>query len=445
MARRDNEIRVIGSILIDPQCIVECDSIGLNVDDFDDSTSRLAFQAIDEIRQDGGVLDPVVIASHMSGITPGDYSEWLYDTMVVTTTAANMGAYCQLVRDGARRQVFINALMDSATAANYGDWQTEAAHIYEMLQTLKGKDAGIITGQDLSKSWLDYYDQVKEDPEAAFCRTGFVDLDRQLGGGMFKSEVYIVGARPGMGKTTLAINIAQNIVNRGEAVLFVSLEMSEQQIQAKRISLETKLPYTKLMTGRISGQDEQIMMAWLKDQQTAPFYLTTRSLTVGEIGRHARQVPKLAAIVVDYIGLISCSEESRQKPRYEQMTEISASLKAMAKLMRIPVLALCQLNRENTTRGDKRPTMADLRDSGAIEQDAGAIILLHRPEYYEQHEENEERPELEQIELNVAKNRHAETGLVRMWWSGNYGKLMQLSAREEPAPNKINREEALPF
>ena len=89
--------------------------------------------------------------------------------------------------------------------------------------------------------------------------------------------------------------------------------------------------------------------------------------------------------------------------------------------------------------------MADLRDSGAIEQDAGAIILLHRPEYYEQHEENEERPELEQIELNVAKNRHAETGLVRMWWSGNYGKLMQLSAREEPTPNKINREEALPF
>lgn len=444
MARRDNEIQVIGSILIDPRCVVECDRIGLKTEDFEDNVCRLAYQAIEEIRQNGDVLDPRIVAERMAAAVPGDYSERLYDAMVVTTTAANMRVYCQLVRDGAQRKKFVDALMDSAMAANYGDWHAEAAQVYETLQQLKAEDAGMFTEQDLASSWLDYFEQVKENPDAAYCRTGFVDLDRQLGGGMFRSDVYIVGARPGMGKTTLAINIAQNIVNRGEAVLFVSLEMSEQQIQAKRISLETNLPYTKLMTGRIAGQDEQTMMAWLQAQQSAPFYLTTRSLTVGDISRYARQVPNIACVMVDYIGLISCPDESRQKPRYEQMTEISAALKAMAKMMHVPVLALCQLNRENTTRGDKRPTMADLRDSGAIEQDAGAIILLHRPEYYEQRDESEERPELEQIELNVAKNRHAETGVVRMWWSGNYGKLMQISGQDEP-PLSISREEVLPF
>jgi replicative DNA helicase len=145
-------------------------------------------------------------------------------------------------------------------------------------------------------------------------------------------------------------------------------------------------------------------------------------MTVGEIGRKARQIGNVSCIIIDYMGLISCSDDSRQKPRYEQLTEISAALKATAKALNIPILALCQLNRESTTRSDKRPTMADLRDSGAIEQDAGAIILLHRPDYYTI-KESGETPEMEEIELNVAKNRHAEPGIVRMWWHGNVGKI----------------------
>ena len=249
-----------------------------------------------------------------------------------------------------------------------------------------------------------------------------------------------------MGKTTLAINVAQNVVRRGGSVLFVSLEMSEQQIMAKRISLETGIAYTEIMTGRIGAQEEQTMREWLAGQKNQPFFLTTRNSTVGEIARRARQIRDLSLVIVDYIGLISCAEESRSKPRYEQMTEISASLKALAKTLRIPVLALCQLNRENVSRGDKRPTMADLRDSGAIEQDAGAIILLHRPDYYEQKDAEAERPEMENIELNVAKNRHAETGMIRMWWNGSIGKLMQQSWRPDECPAaKVSEGDDLPF
>ena len=437
MARFDNELAVIGSVALSAKCVEDIDRAGLTAEDFEDTTCRTAFEVIEDLRQSGHPIDPVLIAEEMDHRTPGDHVKFLEQAMIYATTPANISEYCRLVKDGAFRQRFVEALYSSAQSANYGDWKAEAATLWEMLQDLKTTDTALMSGQELGESFLEYYEQVHEDPDAAYCRTGFVDLDRQLGGGMFKSEVYIIGARPGMGKTTLAINIAQNIVNRGGAVMFVSLEMSEQQIMAKRISLELNLKYTDLMAGRINDQDEKRMRRWIYDSITDPFFLTIRNSTVGEIGRRARQIQNLSCVIVDYIGLINCSEESRQKPRYEQMTEISAALKAMAKTLRIPVLALCQLNRENVSRGDKRPTMADLRDSGAIEQDAGAIILLHRPDYYEQKDSDAERPEMESIELNVAKNRHAETGVVRMWWNGNYGKVLQISGRDEQRPEKV--------
>lgn len=449
MARFNNECAVIGSVCLAntriSEILEEIDKAGLTAEDFESSICRTAFEVIEQLRADGVPVDPVVIADKMSELTPGDHVKFLGDCMVYATTPANMATYCALVKDGSVRQRYIDTLIRSAERASLGDWKAEAATVWETLQQLKTTDTALMSGEVLTESWIDYFEQVREDPEAAYCRTGFVDLDRQLGGGMFRSEVYIIGARPGMGKTTLAINIAQNVIRRGGSVLFVSLEMSEQQIMAKRLSLETNIPYTSLMTGRINDQEERTMRAWLAGQKNQPFFLTTRNSTTGDIARRARQIQNPSLIIVDYIGLISCSEESRSKPRYEQMTEISASLKALAKTLRIPVLALCQLNRENVSRGDKRPTMADLRDSGAIEQDAGAIILLHRPDYYEQKDAEAERPEMESIELNVAKNRHAETGVVRMWWNGNIGKLMQQSWRDEKPAAKVKEGDELPF
>lgn len=448
MARRDNEFAVVGSIALDPACMVEIDRTGIVADDFSDEACRLMFEVAEEFRSDGKKVDPILVAEEMSRRRPGDYLEFLKDAMIFVTTAANMSDYCRLVIDGAKKQQFINALFDASSNANYGDWKAQADVVFEMLRELQTEDRDVISSETLSEDFLEYYRLTKDNPENAYCSTGFEDLDRQFGGGMFKSEVYIIGARPGMGKTTLGINIAQNIVNRGKSVLFVSLEMSKQQIQAKRIALETGIHYTKLMTGRIGEAAEETMRDWLDENKDKPFFLTTKNQTVAEISRHARQIEGLACVIIDYIGLISCAEESRQKPRYEQMTEISAALKAMAKMLCVPVLALCQLNRENTSRSDKRPTMADLRDSGAIEQDAGAIILLHRPDYYTARDTDEERPEMEEIELNVAKNRHAEPGVVKMWWYGNIGRLMQQTKAQEsgrPVQQRITDEEALPF
>ena len=430
-----NERAVIGSLLFDGRCLPDVEKTGLTAEDFEVAEYRLAFEAILDSEPDAnGWFDPYGIGGKMAARQGGDYHDLMEEAMKSTPTANNAGLYAALVKEDSNRRRVKTLLDNAQTAAAFGNLN-EVTAIIDSVNDLLATDSGLASGEDLSNDFLSYFEMVKKDPRAAYCETGFADLDRQFGGGMFKSEVYIIGARPGMGKTTLGINIAQNIVNRGGAVLFISLEMSKQQIEAKRIALETSIRYTDLMAGRISGGEEAQMHDWIIGNRDRPFFLVTKPVTVSEIGRYAKQVKNLACVIVDYIGLVSCPEESRQKPRYEQMTEISAALKSTAKALQVPILALCQLNRENTTRADKRPTMADLRDSGAIEQDAGAIVLLHRPDYYIA-KESGETPEIEEIELNVAKNRHAETGMVRMWWHGNIGKIsMQArSAKEEELP-----------
>ena len=228
-------------------------------------------------------------------------------------------------------------------------------------------------------------------------------------------------------------------------MLFVSLEMTAVQIMAKRIALEGGLQYTQLMSGKLGETDEEVMQEAMGRLTDRPFFLTTKSgMTVGEISKTARQIRDLSLIIVDYMGLIPASEESRSKPRYEQMTEISAGVKALAKSLNVPILALAQLNRENMTRKDKRPTMSDLRDSGAVEQDAGAIILLHRPEYYETREQGD-AAETEDIELNVAKNRHAAPGLVHMTWDGGKGSIRSKVSVPTEYKQKVDDSEELPF
>lgn len=434
MARKNEEMSVIGSLILRPDCIDVCYRAGLTADDFEDALARKAFEAVIEMTERGEEINPIFLNNRMAQDSGTDYSEFLSECLTIAPTASNIEPYALIVKEASEKQRFSEALTAAKDAIYYGDWEKEADNLVSVWQTLRGTGQDVADGAKLTDVFRTYFNDAKENPENAYCRTGVNEIDRQLGGGMFKSEVYIIGARPGMGKTTLGINIAQNIVKSGKSVLFCSMEMTAPQIQAKRISLETGIKYTELITGRITGCEEAVMQDWLIDNMNSPFYLTTRSdLTVAEIGRRARQVPNISCLIIDYIGLVRVPQASAAKPRYEQMTEISADIKALAKTLNIPILALCQLNRENTSRQDKRPTMADLRDSGAIEQDAGAIILLHRPDYYQAKEG--EMPEVEEIELNVAKNRHAEPGVVRMFWNGAVGRIIQ----------KANREEELPF
>ena len=445
MQTSQNEISVIGSLLISPEVLPIIERHGLTPEDFETKECRDVLQAAFWLRDNGKPIDITTLGYYANEQNGGDISQWLVEAMVVTPTAANIDEYCRIVKMDAKRRKFQSLLGDAADRMYYGDWQQEVDNVWQTLQETKGSAEDVITGDALSNCFLEYFKRAKEDPDNAYCRTGIADLDQQLGGGLFRSEVYIIGARPGMGKTTLGINIAQSVVDMGKRVLFVSLEMTEEQIQAKRISCVTGLPYTELLSGRLPSYSEATMMDGLQKMHNGNFFLVTQSgSTVGDILRTARQIEDLALIIVDYLGLIPVPQNLAQKQHYEQMTEISAQMKAVAKTLNIPVLALSQLNRENTMRSDKRPTLADLRDSGAIEQDAGGVILLHRPEYYAQNNSGEQK-ETEEIELHIAKSRHSSPGVVTMIWSGTNGRITQKGEQSAESMTAWAEGDELPF
>jgi len=441
-----NEIAVVGSLLISPEVLPIIEKYGLTPENFSVDECRAVMAAAYKLRDEQKPIDVVTLGQYAADVSGMDLSQWLIEAMQITPTAAHIESYCEIVKREAKRRSLRTALSNAAIDIAYGDAREIADSVAgEILRFNDGEQNTIITGGALRESFLSYYKQAKEDPDSAFCRTGIQALDAQLGGGLFRSEVYVIGARPGMGKTTLGINIAQNVVNMGKRVLFVSLEMTEEQIQAKRIAYETGLAYTDLLTGRLPSYSEATMLDCLDRLDNESFFLTTRSdMTVGEIQRIARQIENLDLIIIDYMGLMPVPIEAKAKPRYEQMTEISAGIKSIAKTLNLPILALSQLNRENTMRSDKRPTLSDLRDSGAIEQDAGGVILLHRPEYYEQRE-NAEQKEAEEIELNVAKSRHSSPGLVRMIWSGSNGRIAQKDEQNAESRTEWAEGDELPF
>jgi len=432
-----NEISVIGSLLISPETLDVISGV-LTPADFDGDKCKAAYIAALQLRDEGEVVDPISISERMSKLGCKNNGNWIMECMQLTPTAANVELYCRVVKQDANRR----RLVEIADKIGEGvdecaDWQEIASQVVEEIDGIKDStNTSIVSSLDMANDWLEYYDKVSKNPDFAYCKTGFQSLDKKLGGGMYKQGMYIIGARPGMGKTTLGINVAENIAKAGKTVLFVSLEMSRKQIMAKRIALETGLGYTKLMSGTLSASELEIAVDALGRLADEPFLLIDESkMTVSEIGRAARRIKDLSAIVIDYLGLVRPETETANKPRYEEMTDISANIKALAKKLKIPVVVLCQLNRESTKRNGSRPQLQDLRDTGAIEQDADAVILLHRPEYYaDKTAPDYVPPEREKMELIVAKNRHGETGIVEMIWQGSTGSIFEIDYTHSDLP-----------
>lgn len=425
----NNETAVIGSLLKHPDTLETIDGI-LTTADFQIDLCREAWAAALRLREQKREIDPLLIREEMGRALGIDCTKFLVECMDLCATAANVAEYCRLVKDEANRR----RLQDISLAIRHGvqgfsDWQEVASSALDQIADISDdSDCGVMDSKAMASGWRAYYEKVARNPDFAFCKTGYRSLDKKLGGGMYRSGMYIVGARPGMGKTTLGINIAENIAGSGKKVLFVSLEMDRVQIMCKRMACFAGISYTKLMTGGLSqkGMEEAALTAETLSEH--PFFVSDKSgACVADIGRMARKIKGLSVIVVDYLGLMRPQSESANKPRYEQMTETSADMKALAKVLGVPILVLCQLNRENAKDGDKRPQLQHLRDSGAIEQDADAVMLLHRQEYYSKDklEADYVPPEWEELEVIVAKNRHGETGLVKLQWRGLTGEIQE--------------------
>lgn len=441
-----NEISVIGSLLISPETI-DIISAVLTPGDFELEKCKAAYAAALKLRDDGETVDILAISEQLNKSGEKNNGEWLTGFMQSTPTAANVEIYCKLVKQAANRRRLLDIAGQISTGVDdYADWQEIVSKAVEQIEDIADSaNTDVVSSTEMATQWIEYFNKVSKNPEFAYCRTGYKSLDFKLGGGMFRQGMYIIGARPGMGKTTLGIAIAENIAKANKNVLMVSLEMSRTQIMSKRLARTLKLDYTKLMTGTLSADEQKQATYSAVELAERPFYLVDKGkMTVADIGRAARRIKGLEITIVDYLGLVRSEKTNGSKPRYEEMTEISANIKALAKLLGIPIVVLCQLNRENTQSGDKRPQLQHLRDTGAIEQDADAVILLHRPEYYaDKKSKDYTPPDHERIELIIAKNRHGETGTVEMAWQGSTGDIAEVDYRhtDDDAPRVSGRDD----
>lgn len=401
----DAEVGVIGSILIEPGSYRRV-SEAVTAECFQSDICRQVFQAAAALDVAGEPIDPMTIKERLNDSVP---DKTLAQIMNLTPTAANDTLYAKLVADHAKRrklQDMAQDILDNPDMdANALIAQTNAA-----LESLTNEitDGICISSPDMVNAFYASLEQ-RENGKRNVIPTGYKNLDKALGGGFLRGGLYVIAARPGMGKTTFGLNIADNMQ---EPALFISLEMSGNQITARRIARISDIPSNRILMGDDLTEDEYRRIGTASNALYGSKVFMNRRMVakVSEIGTMARCIKDLSLVVVDYIGLVKPEREGAN--RYEMVTEISGALKRLAMSLDVPILALAQLNREAESRKDKKPKLSDLRDSGAIEQDADGVLLLYRQDYYDEEEEKDTGcPSL--VECNIAKNRHGETGLVR--------------------------------
>lgn len=427
------EQSVVGSILLDPRCLPEVER-SLRPEDLRLEADRVLYLAALALEREGGKLDSVTILDRARKLGGQVSTEYALQLMEITPTAANVGEYIKLVREDRLRE----ALGETAgrILERVEGREAPAAILADAGRRLDDLAARGSTGTLVSPNdgLLAYYRQreaIEAGDAKGYVCTGYMALDELLGGGMLNSGLYLLAARPGMGKTTLALNIADRVA-QADPVLFVSLEMDTEQLSAKRISRETGIPSQKLLMQALTQEEEdRVAAASRKLAGLALWSNAAPTVTVDDIGVLARSIGGLRLIVVDYFGKILPPPESRRAGRYEYTTEISGALKNLARTLKVPLLVLCQLNREVEARQDKRPQLSDLRDTGALEQDADGVIFLYREDYYAARDSVDPNvPSL--LEVDLAKNRHGAVGSCKLAFALATSKIAGMSYRRKP-------------
>ena len=415
------EQAVLGSMLIDPRCVPEVID-KLRVDDFYLRQNREIYETIYAMFNYSATIDPVTVLENMK--RNGYYDEnlsrgYLLQLMDTTPTAANVHEYVEIIKDKtllrrvAETAGDLTVMIQEGTDSGQDILEAAEQRIYAIRQ---GRSARGLT--PISEVLIDVYDRLSElaasDSAIPGLSTGLKDLDRAISG-LNKSDLILLAARPGMGKTSMALNILLDAGKKsGKAVAFFSLEMSREQLALRLISSECFVDNKKLVTGKLSEQDwENVAMAADSLNHSTILIDDDSSVTVADINAKCRRVDNLGLVVIDYLQLMqSAGGKQRSGDNRQQIvSDISRSLKIMAKELNVPVLCLSQLSRANESRTDKRPMLSDLRESGAIEQDADIVLFLYREGYYNKDTEN---PNL--AECIIAKNRHGETGTVELQW-----------------------------
>ena len=430
------EQSVLGSILIDARCMPEVIEL-LKPEDFYLRQNREIYETIYSMFNFSLTIDPITVLDRMkqNGVYDENTSRnYILQLMDITPTAAHVKEYAAIVKDKSLLRKIaepagdITALIQEGTGTAQEVLEAAEQRIYAIRQ---GRAAQGL--EHISSVILGVYERLNElaasDSAVPGLSTGLRGLDLAIAG-LNKSDLLLVAARPGMGKTSFALNVLLHAGKfSGKSVVFFSLEMSREQLAMRLISNESFVELKKLITGKLNEDDwNKIAAASASLNQTQILIDDNPMLSVADMNAKCRRVDNLGLIVIDYLQLMTSAGGTGRSGdnRQQVVSDISRALKIMAKELNVPVVCLSQLSRGPESRSDKRPMLSDLRESGAIEQDADIVMFLYRDDYYNEDSENHNL-----AECIVAKNRHGETRTVELQWLPEYTTFSSVERRHE--------------
>ena len=417
------EQAVLGSILIDSRCVADVIGV-LRSEDFYLQQNREIYETIYTMFNFSQTIDPVTVLNKMRelGVYRDNSRDYIMQLMDITPTAANAVRYANIVREKAMLRGLAQAAVDiSETVHSQVGTPAEMLELAEkkIYALRKGERGDSLehVGTVLQKVFDNLRELSQSDSAIPGLSTGMRDLDVVING-LNKSDLVLVAARPAMGKSAFALNLGLNVAKKYKnTVAIFSLEMSRIQLAMRLLSTESFVDSKKMATGKLTEEEwSRLAMASVSLSQTDIRIDDNPSITVADINAKCRRLDNLGLVVIDYLQLMNGSGYGKGgENRVTVVGEISRALKIMAKELNVPVICLSQLSRGVESRPDKRPVMSDLRESGAIEQDADEVLFLYRDEYYNPNTEDKGV-----AECIVSKNRHGETGTVKLQWVPQY-------------------------
>ena len=438
------EQAVLGGLMIDNEAWnLVADRVA--EEDFYRQDHRLIFRAIAAQAEAGQPFDAVTLAQWLErqdALEEAGGLMYLGELVRSTPTSANITAYADIVRENSVLRQLVRVGTDIANAAYQPQGRSKEELLdYAEQQVFRiaehGRQArqGFASIKDLLVKTVDRIEELyhREDPITGV-PTGFTDID-EMTAGLQPSDLIIIAGRPSMGKTTFAMNIAENAaIKHGVPVAVFSMEMPGEQLAMRMMSSLGRIDQHKVRTGKLEDEDWPRLTSAVSILSNAPLFIDdTPALTPIELRARARRLKRehdLGLIVIDYLQLMQAPSSGEN--RATEISEISRALKALAKELNVPVVALSQLNRSLEQRPNKRPVMSDLRESGAIEQDADVIIFIYRDEVY-----NEDSPDKGTAEIIIGKQRNGPIGMRRLTFLGQYTRFENFASDGYGSPGEV--------
>ncbi len=436
-----SEKSLLGCLIADSSAFEEIISLKLTAEDFYHPIYGIIFNSIKELYQALKPIDYVTISSHLSDL--GKIEEvggqaFILELVEDYATSTNVIHYAKTVKEKSLvRNVVRTAMSVAETGVSYAgdveDFISEVESKFFKL-TLESKTGGLLKlNHCLKQNLKELEDDSRTEGEIAGLSTGFDDLDKKLLG-LQAGQLIVLAARPAMGKTSFALNVATNSCKRsGLPVVIFSLEMLAAELSMKILSSEAHIDSRKLKTKNFHDSDLRSIGKAVQSLSQMPIFINdSGDTTLADIQGHCRKVKiehGLGLVIVDYLQLMRSSGSQFSTNREQQISEISRGLKSLAKELECPIISLSQLNRGVESRTDKRPILSDLRESGSIEQDADIVLMIYRDEVY-----NQDTKEKGIAEIIIGKNRSGETGTTKLSWIGPTTSFHSLAKNYQDAP-----------